>query len=249
MAETQAKLVKAARVSLFVVNVLYVLIAITLLAVGGWMVDRAKQYTGVVSGAGPYVSSVVMVVCGVFMIIAAVIGFLSAIKKHRLGLILHILLLLLMVVGVMIMLGVGYEFKDKSKRMITNRMTEVVKEEYPTGDSTGSMDQIQIDFECCGANSYMDYMNRNWFSKYNTHIPWSCCKDAKNGSSNLAACHSVNPIDVNKINTKGCIDEMDGWSDDMFLIVSTLGIIFIIILIIGLLFAMFILYKAAEIVK
>jgi len=235
------RLEKVARVSLFVVNLLYVLISAALLAVGGWIFHDAQNYTGIMNNeASPYTVSLCMIVCGIVMIITAIIGLVSAVNKDSGGLITHISLLLIMVVGVMILLGIGYEFKDKGKESMAAKMKKTVAVGVTTDDSHTSLEEIQKDFECCGADSYLDWETSEWKKTFDyLVVPFACCKD---GSS----CARVDNFSVEKIYTKGCIGEVNHWSDDMFLLASTLGIVFIIILIIGLLFACFILHKSSE---
>ncbi|KAJ7428580.1 hypothetical protein BTVI_00234 [Pitangus sulphuratus] len=93
---------------------------------------------------------------------------------------------------------------------------------------TEALDELQRDFNCCGAINYTDWANIEQFQANDT-VPRSCCR------VNTTTCN-VHPSPAT-VYAKGCVQSIEGWMKKNILVVAAvaLGIAFFEIL--GIIFA------------
>ncbi|NXY84620.1 CD63 protein, partial [Alcedo cyanopectus] len=122
----------------------------------------------------------------------------------------------------------GYVFKDRVRSVLEDRLWEAMNKYGEDEVSTQAVDELQREFECCGANNYTDWATLERFKVSDT-VPRSCCR------SNETSCN-VHPTPSTVYDT-GCLQNIEVWVKKNILIVAAvaLGIAFFEVL--GIIFA------------
>ncbi|OTF84093.1 tetraspanin-like protein, partial [Euroglyphus maynei] len=98
----------------------------------------------------------------------------------------------------------GYAYRDTLKEQLLKSLNHTLNE-YGTGNIMDKdLDRIQTHFDCCGINTYEDWLNSNWHEQNkNLSFPDSCCKTLKHCDNkqveqiHLVGCY---PVIVNTFN-------------------------------------------------
>ncbi|NXL54881.1 CD63 protein, partial [Podilymbus podiceps] len=122
----------------------------------------------------------------------------------------------------------GYVFKDKVRSVLEDRLWDAMRQYGEDEALTEAVDELQMDFACCGVNNYTDWATIKRF-KVNDTVPLSCCR------VNSTSCN-VHPSPAT-VYEKGCLQSIEAWMKKNILIVAAvaLGIAFFEIL--GIIFA------------
>ncbi|NXK42701.1 CD63 protein, partial [Piprites chloris] len=122
----------------------------------------------------------------------------------------------------------GYVFKDKVRSVLNEGLQEAMNEYGEDPAVTEELDDLQRNFNCCGAINYTDWANIKQFQANDT-VPRSCCR------VNTTTCN-VHPSPAT-VYEKGCLQSIEGWMKKNILVVAAvaLGIAFFEIL--GIIFA------------
>ncbi|KAM6112324.1 CD63 antigen [Phoenicopterus ruber ruber] len=122
----------------------------------------------------------------------------------------------------------GYVFRDKVRTGLKEGLEHAMQQYGKDKALTEAMDELQMDFACCGVNNYTDWANIGRF-KVNNTVPLSCCR------VNSTSCN-VHPSPAT-VYEKGCLQSIEAWMKKNILIVAAvaLGIAFFEIL--GIIFA------------
>ncbi|XP_050190533.1 CD63 antigen [Myiozetetes cayanensis] len=122
----------------------------------------------------------------------------------------------------------GYVFKDKVRSVLNEGLQEAMNKYGKDPAVTEALDELQRDFNCCGAINYTDWANIEQFQANDT-VPRSCCR------VNTTTCN-VHPSPAT-VYAKGCVQSIEGWMKKNILVVAAvaLGIAFFEIL--GIIFA------------
>ncbi|KAL3842440.1 hypothetical protein ACJMK2_020456 [Sinanodonta woodiana] len=113
--------------------------------------------------------------------------------------------------------------------------------------TTISLDFLQARFECCGADSFKDYLSNPYFynSTKNISVPDSCCRDKGTKVTppepiNSTACQIEARLQLNntiELRTKGCFPILTNWLDANSAILIGVVVGIAVIEILGLIFA------------
>lgn len=117
-----------------------------------------------------------------------------------------------------------------------------------------SVDNVQLQFECCGFESYLDYEKNSQFQcgsslPQQCGVPWSCCKKNQAGRLKVSCGYGTrfnNSMSVEKINTMGCTDIYLSWLSWNLDFVGIVGLGSAIPQIIGVLLGYFFIRQARE---
>lgn len=145
---------------------------------------------------------VLLVVIGTLTFAAGVCGFYATIKEKCCVLIIVVLTIIILLFAEIGTLITNLARTDDIAEDIKKTLFDVMLQ-YPTNDSNRRIrfDTIQYDFNCCGTNSFHDWVVVLG-SQTNFSVPLSCCKDVE-------VCQNFDvPLDESLSNlpiyTKGC---------------------------------------------
>ncbi|GAB6019676.1 hypothetical protein CHUAL_001232 [Chamberlinius hualienensis] len=218
---------------LFVFNFVFFLSGIAVLAVGSFMIANEDDYVGLI-GTNLFTVCVLMIVVGVLVTIIGFFGCCGAIRESKCMLYTYAGLLCL--IFVMEFAGgiAAFVYKDDITDQTTTNLNSTMYDYQDVKDIHRQWDDMQRDLHCCGTYNYTDWLSI--LSPNENQVPSSCCT-----GDNPKICDPTSPdaivLNVNNINTKGCmnmvIDEIQ--NDAVIIGGVAIGIAFIQIL--GIIFA------------
>lgn len=221
---------KCVKYLLFAFNLIFVIAAIALIAVGAYVQIKLVEYYDFFGNeyTGP---GILLIVVGVFIFFIAFFGCMGALRENY-CLTMSFAVLLAVVFIVMIAGGiVAYVLRNEIEDEVVQILTEAEKNYNKTVDGTVTQawDKLQREFSCCGVKNYTDWERQNLTTTY----PQSCCKN----ESSSTQCPSSRPIDKENINQKPCKDAFVTWMKKKVAIIGGVGIGLAFVMVVGVLFA------------
>lgn len=210
--------VRCSRIMLIILNIVFLLLGLAIFGMGiyikvyGFLSGIATAYniTESLGNETMQLIGTMMIVIGVLTLLLAAFGVLGAVAENQCFLYAYVvalsLVLLLEFAGVIVTLKFqsklwySYDsgFSDVFKRAYTHNQTDTIK----------VIEQLEREFNCCGVDSYNDYINISRL------IPNSCYLNQK-------------PIGLPF--NKGCATAVTGWVvDQLPIIAGILGVILFI---------------------
>lgn len=208
---------QATRVLLILLNIIFLLLGIGLIAGGSVLVATGRSFqvfSGILSPVGV---SAIIIVAGIFTFIVSALGILGAIFKSRVLLGIYLIVVALVIILEVVAAAIGIVKRGELGATMDNYVARLIEGygKNNTGDRE-AIDFIQDNFKCCGWNNSQDYTNRS------LSIPESC--DCTLISPDPKKCTSESP----SIWVNGCRSE----------VVSALHVYIGVIIAIGILFAL-----------
>lgn len=198
---------------LFVFNLLFVCVAIGLIAAGAYVQVALKDYFELIEGSFSSAAALLIAV-GVIIFFIAFFGCCGAYKEnHTCVMIFAVLLIIIFILEIAGGIA-GFVLKGKVKGVVEGYMSDTLKR----GDKV--WDEVQKDFDCCGINGPKDWINNN------KSIPASCCKQTP-----TLNCNSTSAIQT------GCLTKFSNFVEDKIYIIGAVGIAFAFIQLVGILFS------------
>jgi len=218
---------KCVKYLLFAFNLIFVIAAIILIAVGAYvqikLVDYYDFFGNEYTGPG-----ILLIVVGVFIFLIAFFGCMGAWKENY-CLTMSFAVLLAVIFILMIAGGIAaYVLRNEIEDEVVNILTTSEKK-YDQPNEKGirnTWDKLQREFSCCGVQNYTEWLALNLTSVY----PHSCCitESANSCTGQIAA---------NAINTTPCEDAFINWLKDKVAIIGGVGIGLAFVMVVGVLFA------------
>ncbi|KAK7500942.1 hypothetical protein BaRGS_00007822 [Batillaria attramentaria] len=162
---------KCVKFLLFAFNLVFVIAAIALIAVGAYvqvkLVDYYDFFGNSYSGPG-----ILLIVVGVLIFIIAFFGCMGALKENycltmTFAVLLGIIFIMMIAGGI-----AAYVLQDDIEAEVSNTLRDAEQNYATSGGVQKSWDTLQRDFTCCGVNS-----SSEWLAHLNNTYPISCCKD------------------------------------------------------------------------
>ncbi|KAM9214445.1 CD63 antigen [Leptosomus discolor] len=216
---------KCVKFLVFVFNFIFWVCGVALIAIGIY-VQVALDKTLLVSSSSS--TAIAILVLGVIIFFISFFGCCSAWKESYCMVTTFASLLTIIFLAEIATAIAGYVFKDKVRSVLEEGLWDSMREYGEDKALTETVDKIQRDLACCGANNYTDWSTIERF-KVNDTVPRSCCR------VDTASCN-VHPSPAT-VYEKGCLQSMEAWMKKNILIVAAvaLGIAFFEIL--GIIFA------------
>lgn len=216
---------KCVKLLLFAFNLIFVIAAIALIAVGAYvqikLVDYYDFFGNEYTGPG-----ILLIVVGVFIFLIAFFGCMGALKENY-CLTMSFAVLLAVVFIMMIAGGIAaYVMRNDIEKEVTTILTNA-QSNYDLPDHDGvtkTWDKLQREFTCCGVKAPSE-----WLANNRTGYPQSCCKDEAGDCSS--------PPTVQQIYDQGCEQSFVNWLKDKVAIIGGVGVGLAFIMIVGVLFA------------
>jgi len=174
---------------LFATNFLVFLMALVVLAFGVYALVDGASLADLVSAASPdagvnlYDTAVVLViVVATFVMVVAFFGCCGAWKENRCMLGTYFAVILLMFIVMIVGAVFGYsQSLDELKKPLLASMGRYDPTDGATADQkavTAAWDQVQMDYTCCGVDSYTEWKESNnaYLDGEGYEVPASCCK-------------------------------------------------------------------------
>lgn len=210
---------KCVKYLLFAFNLLFVLIAIGLIAVGAYVQIALKDYFDLIEGSFSSAAALLIAV-GVIIFFIASFGCFGAHRENRVCVL--IFAGLMVIIFIMEIAGgiAGFVMKGKVQDSVEKYMEKTLKEKNRVWD------EVQKDFKCCGIHNYTDWgFKGNSTTDYD--IPKYCCKDLTDPCLTTTA----------GFYNQGCLSKFTDWLKDHIYYVGAVGIAFAVIQLIGITFA------------
>lgn len=203
---------KCIKFLLFGFNLIFVLAAIGLIAVGAYVQIKLKDYFELIEGSFSSAAALCIAV-GVIIFFIAVFGCCGAFKENYCcTMIFAVLLVIIFILEIAAGIA-GFVLRGKVEHYVEEYMDKTL-----AGDNK-VWDTVQKDFKCCGVRNYTD-----WNTLANKTAPASCC--VKAGCTPPAGIYEG-----------GCLNKFETWLKDKIYIVGAVGIALAFIQIVGILFA------------
>ncbi|XP_041366039.1 CD151 antigen-like [Gigantopelta aegis] len=174
---------KLVKLFLILFNAAFIVIGVAVAAIAIWSIVE-KIYVSDIIGTNLFaVASYMMILAGVVIIIAAILGFIALNKERKLFLIVYffvqLVIFVLLIVGAILAVSFKGELEDSMKNAMTNTLTQKYGVESA---ATNAWDKVQNNLRCCAVvgKDWRLYQQTNWFA--NQHyladkkfVPESCC--------------------------------------------------------------------------
>ncbi|XP_062453419.1 CD63 antigen [Rhea pennata] len=218
---------KCVKFLVFIFNFIFWVCGVALIAIGIYA-QVALNKALVITSASASSTPIAIVVVGVIIFFISFFGCCGAWKEsYCMVTTFAILLSLIFLVEIAAAIA-GYVFKDKVRSVLEEGLRDAMEKYGEDKALRETVDELQRDFDCCGANNYTDWADIAPF-KGNDTVPRSCCR------VNTTSCN-VHPS-PSTVYEKGCLQSIEAWMKKNILIVAAvaLGIAFFEIL--GIIFA------------
>lgn len=219
---------KCVKYLLFSFNLIFVIAAIALIAVGAYVQIKLTDYYDFFGNE--YTGPGILLICvGVFIFIIAFFGCMGALKENY-CLTMTFAILLALVFILMIAGGIAaYVLRNEVEDKVADILTKAEQKYGQEGGVTDTWDKLQKEFDCCGVKNYTEWESLNITTKY----PRSCCKNMDDS----ATCPTSGDLDPINLNTTPCEDAFVNWVKDKVAIIGGVGIGLAFIMVVGVLFA------------
>ncbi|XP_076457260.1 tetraspanin-18B-like [Babylonia areolata] len=181
--------VKATKLTLVFINLLFVAVGICGMAMGTWvllyrervrplvMMDVATNDLGLLQKA-----AALLITSGLVLFFLGFVGCCAVHRKQRCLHVLYIGLVVLCCVLTISACAVAFVFRDQVEDDLLSHLQTKLKTEYQgfstsTIDFSQALDYTQVKFQCCGIQSEEDFQHAvNWTVRNSSKVPLSCCR-------------------------------------------------------------------------
>ncbi|CAF3066404.1 unnamed protein product [Rotaria socialis] len=173
--------VQVTRITLAVLNILFVLFGLALLGFGIYLKVSKKFDVAlsdhinaqIIGGKAIETVGVILIITGIFTILLSVFGCIGALFKKRLFLYLYAVILTILMVLELAAFITLMSSRVRVRDSYQSGLWEVFHDAYDNDrqDIIKQIEGLELEFECCGVNDSGDYL------KVNRTIPDSCYKD------------------------------------------------------------------------
>ncbi|KAM6038586.1 CD63 antigen isoform 1-T2 [Theristicus caerulescens] len=218
---------KCVKFLVFIFNFIFWVCGVALIAIGIYA-QVALNKALAVSNASASTSPVAILVLGIIIFFISFFGCCGAWKESYCMVTTFAVLLSIIFLVEIAAAITGYVFKDKVRSVLEDGLWDAMHKYEEDKPLREAVDELQREFNCCGANNYTDWATIEPF-KLNDTVPRSCCR------VNTTSCN-VHPSPAT-VYEKGCLQSIEAWMKKNILIVAAvaLGIAFFEIL--GIIFA------------
>ncbi|XP_073230460.1 CD151 antigen-like [Porites lutea] len=214
---------------LFFFNFIFWLSGLALIVVGAVIKAKYGDFVEITTSSlttGP----VFLIIIGVIVAIVGFLGCCGAYKENYCMVTTFAILLVIIFILEIAAGALAYAFKDKLEGYVKEGLEKGVDKYATDKVIQKAMDKAQKEFACCGVDNYTDYFKAG----NGTVFPESCCKKGVTGCPTTVSDAKKNP---SKLNSKGCLSELEKYLKDHIVVVGGVGIGIAFIQLIGIIFA------------
>ncbi|EEB18165.1 CD151 antigen, putative [Pediculus humanus corporis] len=219
---------------LHIFNIIFVTAGFSVLAVGVWSVIEKHKYVSLLTSVTYPMSSYVLIGAGCLVLVVAVIGCFGVIKENRCLLLIYTFLLLFIFLLEAMVGTLAYIYEEQVEAELKLNLNSTFLDNYKIdADKTKAIDDMQIEFKCCGAVRFEDWRYSKWFHQSrktsNNLVPDSCCK-----TPSLNCGVRDHP---SNIQYKGCLNQLSKEVKSHLVIISSVGLGICVLQIFGVIFS------------
>ncbi|XP_077176547.1 tetraspanin-6-like [Paroedura picta] len=207
---------KLIKLGLWLLILLYWVSGIVLMCIGVSIQVKIHDTFVVVNESASGVPVIIMTV-GTIIILVSTFGAV-ALQKHNskmIKLFIGMLLAVLLVETAVVVSA--YSYRKKLHQTLLRSFLETLDKYSTDLPVTKAVDELQRQFQCCGAENYTDWLNTT-FGSVSSAVPTSCCK--LDGKSCV--------VDLRKeganINQQGCVVKLRGWVEEHLIMFGGIGL-------------------------
>lgn len=178
---------KFTRILLFIFNIVFWLLGVTVLGVGIKSRVDGGSWEGLVKDKVITNAANLMIASGIIVAIIGFVGCCGAIKKNTCMLMSYAILIFLIFILEIAAGAYAYTKKDKVEKDLETNLKDVINNSYGQeldADKllTEAVDWFQQKVECCGIQTYEDWKRTAWYkntsipTKDKRQVPRSCCR-------------------------------------------------------------------------
>ncbi|KAM8934467.1 CD63 antigen-like [Pelodytes ibericus] len=213
--ESQNKLV-CIKATLFCVVLLFWITGIVLICVGALVQLRLSDVSVVLAEASSG-APLVLTIVGMIIFLLSGFGAVAALKENDV-LIKIFSGIMLLIFFVEIVVGISaYSYRDRLQNNVSQRFLKVLSKYGKDPEITGALDNLQQEFQCCGANNFTDWYNST-STLSATSVPRSCCKNVQ------PKCGADPLVNVDKIYQEGCVLKLKSWISEHVSVIGAVGV-------------------------
>lgn len=261
------------RVFLVIVNTLFTILGFALLVIGclvkfkeDLVTKYAKELFKVIKlDSADYnldellsSSAIVFIIVGVVILIVGVLGCFGACCGWRVFLVIYAIIVFLVLIaeiaGVVLAALMKKDVDSVVKKGMKKSIADFYKGDLSQEPVSLAWNSLLIEFDCCGVDNYMDFMNAtHWNKTYNGQTlktPLSCCKDVKGEFPDIqypaATPCATNPTDADNNMNKGCYSAIEDFINKYSNIFIGIGVVVAIFEILCIVFAIIVCRNVEE---
>ncbi|XP_057323195.1 CD9 antigen-like [Microplitis mediator] len=238
--------------TLVFVNLIFWVLGLTAVGFGTWMlVDHTFILSLTQEQHNYYAGLYITLVAGALLLIVAFLGCCGAFRESQCMLVGFFSCLLVVVVTQIAAGAWLYTNRDRIEPLVKTSFMSTVKNEYgEIEDRTRTVDSIQENLQCCGANGPSDWTSSKYGNsngplsltvsspKNDYIVPESCCKVKDTKLCNDARKIKIGGIVPPEIYSQGCVDKLSDVFSSQGFFVLIIIIILCVVELIGLIFSL-----------
>eukprot|EP00745_Piridium_sociabile_P021816 TRINITY_DN33701_c0_g1_i1.p1 TRINITY_DN33701_c0_g1~~TRINITY_DN33701_c0_g1_i1.p1 ORF type:complete len:240 (-),score=50.43 TRINITY_DN33701_c0_g1_i1:497-1216(-) len=219
---------KCVKFLLFTFNLIFVIAAIALIAVGAYVQIKLSDYYDFFGNQ--YTGPGILLICvGVFIFLIAFFGCMGALKENY-CLTMTFAVLLAVVFILMIAGGIAaYVLRNDVEGKVVDILLKAEKNYGKEPGVKDTWDKLQEEFSCCGVRNISEWLPYG----LNTTYPRSCCLQPHNETT----CPENSPISADNVIQTPCDDAFVSWVKAKVAIIGGVGIGLAFVMVVGVLFA------------
>nr|XP_006137794.1 CD63 antigen-like [Pelodiscus sinensis] len=204
------------KVCLYFIDLFYWVSGVILLCIGVSAQTKLHDTFMVVNDASSGVPVIITIVGGVIISVSA-FGAIAILKSN------HMMIkvftgMLLIIFLIEIIVGISaYAYRGKLHDNLLKSFLKSLDKYNRDSHVTKGVDNLQENFQCCGAQNYTDWFNTT-FGSLSSAVPNSCCKII------TISCGMNLSTDAANINQQGCIPKLKKWAEEHIVFVGGVGL-------------------------
>lgn len=225
---------------LYVFNMIFFLSGITFVAVGMYIILMRHTFVSLLGGTMFPVTTYLLLATGGLVIVIGCAGCFGACQENRCLLFTYAFFLLLIFLLEAVAGVLAYMYNGVIHEELTRNINDTMMQKYKFDTTiTRAIDDMQMEFKCCGSNSFEDWKHSKWLQGNDTHkTPDSCCKSP----SNSCAVRD-HPSNINYI---GCSKRLEQITKESLILIGGIALGFCFIQVFGIIFSCCLIRKIKE---
>ncbi|OWF54198.1 CD151 antigen-like [Mizuhopecten yessoensis] len=168
------------RFVIYVFTFLFLLSGVAFLATGLYIKLEKFTYVNLLGSSTFPIATFLLIATGAFILLSGILGCTGACVENRCCLVMYAVFLLLIFLIEAISGVLAYMYDGTIREELTRNLNKSMMEKYSFDPVfTKSVDDMQIEFKCCGAATFEDWKYSRWLKADNetlNNTPESCCK-------------------------------------------------------------------------
>ncbi|XP_061178518.1 CD151 antigen-like [Saccostrea echinata] len=187
-------------------NFLFLLCGMGVAAMGAYTIANGEKVGALIGENLMENGAYLLLAAGGVVILVSMAGCFGALAENKCLLVLYFTVLLVTFIVEAAAGVIGFLFYGQLEPFLTSKVKDALSSKYGRSEYnliTLAVDELQMEFQCCGFHSPSDWNNATYFNS-SAAVPVSCCVDR-----NVNGCNSV--INNSTIYSQGCYTKMLTW--------------------------------------